>query len=94
MKTQKTVTPLIPIFNFQLQNRAKCVKISALFLKINLTLFLCPPDIFRRGFLLLHHTIFGQMMQLFCWKITGEHGIIFTSPVIVGLNGVLRHCIL
>ncbi len=33
-------------------------------------------------------------MQLFCLKITGEHGIMFLSPVIVVLNGVKRHCIL
>ncbi len=31
---------------------------------------------FRRGLLLLHHTIFGQVMQLFSLKITGEHGIV------------------
>ncbi len=31
-------------------------------------IFLCPHDIFRRGLLLLHHTIFGQMMQLFRLK--------------------------
>ena len=50
---------------------------------------LCLTQSVRRRLLLLHHTVFGQEMQLFCLKIIGEYGTISTSPVIVINKG--RH---
>ena len=78
----KLISPLRTSHSLILQNKVLSQECYA-------AIFLCPHDIFRRGLLLLHHTFLGQVTQLFCLKITGEHGTIFTSPVIVINKG--RH---
>ena len=51
--------------------------------------FFCARTIyFVAGFVVASHN-FGQVMQLFCLNIIGEHGTISTSPIIVINKG--RH---